>query len=120
MEFNFEKLKTWQKAREWVKVIYLVTKGFPKEEQFGLTIQLRRAAVSIASNLAEGNSRQSGKDKANFSSMAYSSLMEALNQCILASDLGFIDLENLNRLRRSGNELAKMISGLRNSYLAPP
>ena len=117
MEFNFEKLIAWQKARKWVKDIYLLTQGFPNDERFGLTNQIRRAAISVASNLAEGNSRQSNKDRARFSNMAYSSLMESFNQCILAYDLKYISHLELQTLRKTSNELARLISGLRNSYL---
>ena len=119
MEFSFEKLRAWQKARLWVKEIYLITQAFPPEERFGLCTQMRRAAVSVASNLAEGNSRQSPKDRARFSNMAFSSLMEALNQCILATDLGYISSENLKHLRKSSDELARLIAGLRNAQLNP-
>ncbi|MCB9283133.1 MAG: four helix bundle protein [Lewinellaceae bacterium] len=117
MEFNFEKLRAWQSAREWVKEVYLLTQAFPPDERFGLTNQLRRAAVSVASNLAEGIGRQSGKDRAHFSNLAYSSLMEALNQCILASDLGYISDERLRNLRQSSDKLARLIAGLRNAQL---
>lgn len=116
MEFSFEKLRAWQKARQWVKDIYLITQTFPPEERYGLTNQLRRAAVSVASNLAEGNGRQSEKDRAHFCNLAFSSLLEALNQCILANDLGYLSPEKLLLLRQSSDELARLIAGLRNSY----
>jgi len=67
--FTFEKLEAWHKARNLVKTIYQVTKPFPKEELFGLTNQLRRASVSIASNLAEGGARPTNKDRAHFTAM---------------------------------------------------
>ena len=119
MEFSFEKLRAWQKARLWVKEIYLITQAFPVEERYGLTNQLRRAAVSVASNLAEGNGRQSEKDRAHFCNLAFSSLLEALNQCILANDLGYLSPEKLLLLRQSSDELARLIAGLRNFYQRP-
>ncbi|WGK63984.1 four helix bundle protein [Croceiramulus getboli] len=78
-EFSFEKLEVWSDAKDLVKQIYTQTKKFPDDEKFSLTSQLRRAAVSVGSNLAEGTSRRSKKDQAHFSNLAYSSLMEVLN-----------------------------------------
>ncbi|GAA4884795.1 four helix bundle protein [Flaviramulus aquimarinus] len=88
--FSFEKLNVWIDSKELVKLIYLITKEFPSEEKFGLKNQLRRASVSVASNLTEGTSRNTNKDKAHFSTMAFSYLMEVLNQIIIAKELGFI------------------------------
>ena len=73
--FSFEKLKVWIDSKELIKAIYLITKAFPSEEKFGLTNQLRRASISVASNLAERTSRETHKDKARFTTIAYSSLM---------------------------------------------
>lgn len=78
--FLFEKLIAWQKAKGLSIAIYSATNSFPNEEKYGLTSQLRRASVSIASNLAEGSGRQTNKDKARFSEISYSSLLELLNQ----------------------------------------
>jgi four helix bundle protein len=77
--YGFEKLKVWQLGREFVVRIYQVSAGFPVDERFGLTNQIRRAAVSVPANIAEGCSRISGKDQAHFSQFAYSSLMEVLS-----------------------------------------
>jgi len=79
-QFSFEKLVVWQKSKDLSIHIYRITSSFPKEEKFGLISQLRRCAVSIASNLAEGSGRNSSKDKARFSEIAYGSLLELLNQ----------------------------------------
>ena len=84
--FSFEKLIAWQKARELASEIYKTTKLFPKDELFGLTSQMRRCAVSIASNLAEGSGRNSMKDKARFTEIAFGSALELLNQLILSFD----------------------------------
>ena len=73
--YSFEKLEVWKEARELVVWIYSITKEYPSEEKFGLVTQLRRAAVSVVSNLAEGSSRKSAKDQAHFSQIAYSSLL---------------------------------------------
>lgn len=85
-EYNLEKLDAWQLSRKFVKSIYLVTKMFPNEEKYGLTAQIRSAAISVSSNIAEGSSRKTSKDQNNFYTIAYGSLMEVLNQLILATD----------------------------------
>ncbi|MGI8582234.1 MAG: four helix bundle protein [Chitinophagaceae bacterium] len=87
--YSFEKLECWQHARRLAVWIYHTTKEFPKEEKFGLITQMRRA-ISIASNLAEGTSRKSGKDQSHFSTMAYSSTIELLNDLIISNDLVFL------------------------------
>jgi four helix bundle protein len=96
-----------------VKSVYSVTKTFPREETFGLTNQLRRAAVSISSNLAEGSARQTNKDRAHFTTMAYTSLLETLNQCIIAHDLGYVSDEDYRKIRAMIEEVGRMLSGLR-------
>ena len=72
--YSFEKLDVWQKSRALIKGIYRLTESFPSDEKFGLTNQLRRAGVSVASNLAEGTSRASGRDQARFTQLSYGSL----------------------------------------------
>ncbi len=76
--FSFEKLEVWKESILLVKTIYKLTDNFPSTEKFGLISQLRRASISISSNLAEGTSRNTNKDKAYFSNVAYSSTMEVL------------------------------------------
>jgi four helix bundle protein len=93
--YSFEKLNTWIEARKLVKSIYAITEKFPAEEKFGLMLQIRRASISVVSNIAEGSARISPKDQAHFSQIAYSSLMEVLNQLIIANDLNFISNEVL-------------------------
>ena len=89
--FSFERLNVWVGSKELVKHIYLLTKEYPSKEKFGLTNQLRRASISVASNLAQGTSRNTNKYKAHFSNMAFSSLMEVLNQIIISKELSFIE-----------------------------
>ena len=94
-QYSFEKLEVWQEARTFSVSIYKITSKFPQEEKFGLTSQLRRGTISIASNIAEGSARTSPKDQANFYQIAYSSTLEVLNQLIISCDLGFISNEEL-------------------------
>lgn len=110
--FAFEKLEVWQLSRQFVTKIYKVTADFPEEEKFGLVSQIRRAAVSISSNLAEGNARLSKNDKARFFQMSYSSLMEVINQLIISFDLEFINKHQLNELRVDSSELSNKINAL--------
>ena len=114
-KFAFEKLEVWQLSRKFVVKVYQLTSRFPNEEKFGLVNQLRRAAVSISSNLAEGNSRLSGKDKAHFFQISFSSLMEVLNQFIISADLGYISDEELNQVRKDTSELSNKINALHKS-----
>ncbi|GAB4303655.1 MAG: hypothetical protein Kow0068_25860 [Marinilabiliales bacterium] len=81
--YSFEKLDVWQESKELVKSIYKLTTNFPENEKFGLISQLNRAAISIASNIAEGNSRITSKDKSHFMTIAYSSLMEVTSLLII-------------------------------------
>ena len=95
-EYAFEKLVVWQEARELTKWIYQITADFPETEKFGLTNQMRRAAVSIASNIAEGSGRKGFKEQQQFYRVAYSSLMELLSQLILAYDLNYLTENKLD------------------------
>jgi len=115
--FSFEKLNVWIDSKNLVKLIYLVTKEFPNEEKFGLTNQIRRASVSVCSNLAEGTSRISNKDKAHFTTLSYSSLMEVLNQIIIAYELNFLNMENYNLVRIEIEKISNKLNALRNSQL---
>ena len=117
-QYSFEKLNIWNDIRDLVKEVYLISKDFPDSEKFGLTNQIRRAIVSVSSNIAEGTSRTSYKDQAHFSQIAYSSLMEVLSQLIVSYDLNYINRERLERVRLKIDNLAPRISSLRNSQLA--
>ena len=113
MELSFEKLIVWQKSKSLTVKIYALTSNFPDEEKFGLTNQLRRASVSIASNIAEGSVRYSQKEKNRFYEIAYGSAIEVLNQLIISTELGFIEEDVLQEMRKDITEICKMLSGLR-------
>ena len=115
--FPFEKLEAWKDAKKLVIDIYKITKGFPEAEKFGLINQINRAAVSVASNLAEGSSRTSLRDQAYFTQLAYSSLMELACQVSIAQELNFINGEKYDSLRRDIEVLSKKMNALRNSQL---
>ncbi len=111
-QYGFEKLEVWQRARELVKEIYLISNQFPSDERYGLTSQLRRAAISVSSNIAEGSTRWSKKDKARFYEIAFGSLMEVLNQLILAQDLEYLDTDILESLRPKIDSVGRMLNSL--------
>ena len=116
-EFSFEKLIVWQKAKDLAVQLYRETQDFPKAEQFGLTSQIRRAGVSIPSDLAEGSARQTAKDKAHFSTMAFGSLSEITNHIIIAKELELLKEENYIRLRQEIAEVSRLLTAYRNSQL---
>jgi four helix bundle protein len=115
--YSFEKLEVWQEARKLVRWIYKVTAEFPEDEKFGLVRQLRRAAISIVSNLAEGSSRNSAKEQAYFSQISYSSVLEVLNQLILSFDLSFLSENKLKQAREMIEMLTIKIASLRKAQL---
>ena len=115
--YSFERLDVWIRAKDFVIKIYNISKEFPSEEKYGITSQLRRAAISVPTNLAEGSGRRTNKDKAHFTQLAYSSLMEVLNLLIIAKELGYINNSDIQDLRTDLEEISKMLSGLRNSQL---
>ncbi len=115
--FSFEKLNVWIDSKEFVKLIYSITKEFPIEEKYGLTTQLRRSSISVASNLAEGTSRIINKDKAHFTTVSFSSFMEVLNQVILAYELDFIKQEDYQEIRKEIEKISNKLNALRKSQL---
>ena len=115
--FSYEKLNVWIDSKHLVKLIYTVTNEFPNEEKFGLTNQIRRASISVSSNLAEGTSGISNKDKAHFTTLSYSSLMEVLNQIIIAYELEFLSTENYNNIRIEIEKISNKLNALRNTQL---
>lgn len=106
------KLIVWQKAHELVLKIYEITKDFPREELFGLTSQIRRAVVSIPSNIVEGKARNSNKDYNRFLLMARGSLEEVKYQVLLAKDLRYIDEQKYKEVYKSMEEVGRLIKKL--------
>src|SRR5262245_48189388 len=96
--FNFEKLEVWKKAIELADVVYLLTRQFPDSERFGLTNQLRRAAVSVSSNIAEGSSRSSRGDFARFLEIAGGSIFEVVSQATIARRQEFLSEEGFDAI----------------------
>ena len=121
---NFRELTVWQKAHELVIEVYRESSRFPIDERFGLTTQIRKAAVSIASNIAEGCGRGSDRDFSRFLSMAAGSASEVEYQLLLACNLGYLSNENHNRLNDNVNEVKRIlnsfIQSLSESQLSGP
>jgi four helix bundle protein len=115
--FGFEKLAVWQRAIDFADVVYATTRKFPSDERFGLTNQMRRAAVSISSNIAEGSSRNSRKDFARFIEIAAGSLYEVISQSFIGKSQGFLTEEEFEILYVAAEEQSRMLSGLRRSLL---
>jgi four helix bundle protein len=116
--FNFEKLDVWQKAIDFADLVYSKTKHFRSEQRFGLTNQLRRAAVSVSSNIAEGSSRASQTDFARFVEIAAGSLFETTSQEFVAQRQDFLSADEFRAIYADGEELSRMLSGLRKSLLS--
>ena len=114
--FGYRKLIAYQKAKEVVKRTYKLLKKFPSEEKYAMCDQLRRASLSITSNIAEGVNRFSVKDKAHFIEMAYGSLMEVSSQFEIAEELGYIEANDRLSMDQLIEEDARLLSGLLNSY----
>ena len=116
--FNFEKLDVWKKAISFADSVYSITRGFPSDERFGLTNQMRRAAVSLPSNIAEGSSRSSRVEFARFIEIASGSAYEVISQSYIAKNQNFIDEAAFQQLYTTTEELSKMLSGIRTYLLA--
>jgi len=120
---NYKDLKVWQKSYQFCLIIYKITKEFPNDERYSLTSQIRRAAVSVPSNIAEGYGRKSTPDYVRFLYIAYGSTCELETQILLAGDLGYIKPEQLNKLQKDiaeGERMLKaLIKSLENKHLNP-
>lgn len=116
--FQFEKLNAWQEARKLVTNVYRLLEKFPKTENYALCDQLRRAAISVPSNLAKGTGRMAIKEQIHFLEIAFGSLMEVYCQLQIAVDLGYITPEDLQIVKRDIFTTSKLISGLRTSKVA--
>ena len=112
---KYSELVVWQKAMGLVTVIYKITATFPSEERFGLSSQIRRAAVSIPSNIAEGHGRKSTAAYLNHLSIAYGSLMELETQVQIALRLNFLGADEISNLLEQTSEIGKMLNGLKKS-----
>lgn len=114
-EFIFETLDVWKKSRSLVAEIYKIQETFPQFERYALCDQMRRAAVSVPSNIAEGSGRVSVKEKIHFLEIAYGSLMETFSQLSVAIELKYVSKDIVDNLRPRFVEVAKMLSGWRSS-----
>lgn len=115
--FSFEDLQVWHESRFLVKRIYGLLERFPKEEKFAMCDQLRRAVVSIPTNIAEGTGRVSNKEKAHFVEIAYGSLCEVYNLLVIAVDLGYITEDDLTDQHVQFEVIGRMLSKLRSGYI---
>jgi len=114
--YQFENLTAWQKSKGLAKSVYQLAAKFPSYEQFALSSQLRRAVISIPSNIAEGSGRKSYKEKIHFLEIAYGSLLETYCQIQLAVEFGYISNEDLSVVKPLFFETSRLISGLRKSF----
>jgi len=116
-KYHFKNLDAYKESKKLVKMVYGLLKQFPKEEQYALCDQLRRAVISIPSNIAGGSGRASAKDQAHFIEMAYGSLMEVECPIDIAYDLSYISQDNINKVEELIGVVTALLSGLRNKYL---
>lgn len=118
LTYSFEKLNVWQEAKKLVVDVYHLLDEFPKFEKYALCDQIRRAVVSVPSNIAEGSGRKSLKEQIRFLEISYGSLMETFNQLLIAIDLTYITEESVEAIKPRIDAVAKMINGLSNAYSA--
>ena len=116
-EYSFEKLSLWTDIRALNKMIYSTTADYPDSEKYGLVNQMRRASISVGSNLAEGSSRTGAKDQAHFYQIAYSSLLELLSQVIVSKDIEIIGSEKYFEIRELIQKVTYKLNSLRKSAL---
>ena len=115
--YAFERLDVWQVSRAFVKEVYRLLAQFPDFEMYNLTNQMRRAAVSISLNIAEGTSRNSLKEQSRFSEVAYGSLLEVYCSLLIAKDLGYIDENDLSGISVRIQELSNKLNALKQSQI---
>ena len=114
-KFSFENLEVYKVSRILVRDVYRIQQKFPKEEMFALGDQIRRAATSITSNIAEGSGRNSPKEKIRFIEIAFGSMMECFSQLQNAQDLGYISEETIDKVRPQFNYVAALLSNYKKS-----
>lgn len=117
--FNFQQLEVWQLSIDFADNVYKATDSFPSHELYGLTSQLRRASVSISSNIAEGSGRGSNKEFQRFIGIAYGSLMECVSQLEIARRRNYLSQDSFPNLSSLGERIARMLSRLRESLYRP-
>ena len=115
--FKLEKLEVWHKAIDFADLVYLKTRSFPQDERFGLTNQMRRAAVSVSSNIAEGSSRISEVDFARFVEIATGSLFEVVSESTIARRQQYLEDRDFTTIYSLAEEQGRMLSGLRRTLL---
>lgn len=111
---SFKDLQVWQKAQLLTKLIYSLSKEFPKDELYSFTSQIRRAALSVVSNIAEGSSKRSTREFIRFINISYGSLAEIEAQAIIASDLGYLNDTSLAAITEAVEEIGRMLNALQN------
>ena len=116
-KYEYKNLDAYKESRALVILVYMLLKKFPREEQYALCDQLRRAVISIPSNIAEGSGRTSAKDQAHFFEMAFGSLMEVNCQIDIAHDLGYITNEDIENVEKHVRPIAALLSSLRRKIL---
>lgn len=116
-KYSFKNLDAYKEAKNLVKVVYGLIEKFPKVETYALCDQLRRAVISIPSNIAEGSGRTSAKDQAHFFEIAFGSLMEVHCQMDISCDLGYINQNELTQVEEQIRKIAAILSGLRRKCL---
>lgn len=113
--YAFERLDVWQVSRTFVKDIYVLLRTFPDFEAYNITSQIRRAAVSVSLNIAEGSTRNSLKEQSRFTEIAYGSLLEVYCSLLLAKDLNYIREDNFRNVSDKVKELSNKLNALKNS-----
>lgn len=116
-KYEYKNLDAYKESKSLVIMVYALLKKFPREEQYALCDQLRRAVISVPSNIAEGSGRTSSKDQAHFFEMAFGSLMEVNCQIDIAHDLGYVTKEDVENVEKHVRAIAALLSGLRRKLL---
>jgi four helix bundle protein len=117
---NYRDLIAWRKSMDFVEAVYRTTAAFPREEVYGLISQMRRAAVSIPCNIAEGQGRDSSREFHRFLSVAHGSLREVETQVLIAERLKYVNTDTGAKLMESAGEIGRLLNGLMNSLARRP
>ena len=114
--YSFEKLEVWKESKTLVLLVYEALKDFPPSERFALCDQIRRAVISVPSNIAEGSGRNSIKEKIHFIEIAYGSLMEVYCQLLISTELKYLSIEKMNNIKFYLDKVSYLLTGLRSSF----